>query len=196
MLFEGINEDVVRLAARAFSVVDSIKRIRTPELNFCAEKTTTKHQQWCPPGKGWVKINVDAAMDKENMLVGLGVVIRNSRGKVTTAAIKTEKNDGNVERAEASAAMWGLHVPFKAGAVSVDLKSDLKGVIELINNKMGTLTKTFWVIFDILETKKSFQNFKAQHVPRSCNIVVHSMAKLCVYSLLDPIRFKYNSDQI
>ncbi|XP_024043213.1 uncharacterized protein LOC112099916 [Citrus clementina] len=122
-------------------------------------------------------------MDKDNMLVGLGLVIRNSRGEVTTTAVKTEKNDGNVERAEASAALWGLQVAFKAGAVSVDLESDLKGVIELINNKMSTLTKTFWVIFDILETKKSFQNFKAQHVPRSCNIVAHSMAKLSLRKL-------------
>lgn len=123
MLFEGINEDPVRLVARAFSVADSIKRIRTPELNFCAEKAITKHQQWCPPGEGWVKINVDAAMDKENMLAGLGVVIRNSRGEVIAAAVKTEKNDGNVERAEASATLWGLQVALKAEAVSVDLES-------------------------------------------------------------------------
>ena len=42
MLFEGINEDLVRLVARAFSVANSIKRIRTPKLNSCAEKATIK----------------------------------------------------------------------------------------------------------------------------------------------------------
>ena len=42
----------MRLVARAFSVADSIKRIRTPELNFYDEKAITKHQQWCPPGEG------------------------------------------------------------------------------------------------------------------------------------------------
>ena len=55
-----------------------------------------------------MKINVDAAMDKENLLARLGVLIRNSRGEVIAAAVKIEKNDGNVERAEASAALWGL----------------------------------------------------------------------------------------
>ena len=54
-----------------------------------------------------MKINVDAAMDKKNMLVGLGVVIRNSREEDIVAAVKTEKNDGNVERAEVSTALWG-----------------------------------------------------------------------------------------
>lgn len=57
------------------------------------------------------------------MLAGLGVVIRNSRGEVIAAAVKTEKNDGNVERAEASATLWGLQVALKAEAVSVDLES-------------------------------------------------------------------------
>ena len=77
----------------------------------------------------------------------------------------------------------GLQVALKAGAASVDLESDSKDAIELINNKMCTLTETFWVIFDILETKKCFQNFKVQHVPRSCNIVAHSMAKLALRKL-------------
>ena len=108
MLFERINEDLVMLVARALSVADSIKRIRTPKLNFCIEKATIKQQQWCPLGEGWVKINVDAAMDKESMLAGLRVVIRNSRGVVIDAVVKTEKNDMNVEKAEASVALWGI----------------------------------------------------------------------------------------
>ena len=39
------------------------------------------------------------------------------------------------------------------------------------------------MIFDILETKKSFQNFKAQHVPRSYNVSAHSLAKLALRKL-------------
>lgn len=85
MLFKGINEDPVRLVARAFSVT---------------------------------------AMDKDKRLAGLGVVIRNPKGGVIAAAVKTEKTDGNVERAEASAALWGLQVTLKTEAVSVVLESD------------------------------------------------------------------------
>ncbi|KAH9657474.1 putative reverse transcriptase/RNA-dependent DNA polymerase [Citrus sinensis] len=177
-LFKGVNEDPVRLVARASSVADSIKRIKVPEEEFCAEMVTTKHQQWCPPEEGWIKINVNTAMDEENRLAGLGVVIRNFKGEIIAAAVKTKKNSENVEMAEAKAVLWGLQVAIMAEATQVIVESDSKGVIELITNKMGTLTEIFWVIFDILETKKSFQNFKTQHVPRSCNVSTHSLAKL------------------
>lgn len=73
-----------------------------------------------------------------------------------------------------------LQVALKAGAVSVILEFDSKGVIELINSKSSTLTEPFWVIFDILEAKRSFQNFKAQHVYRNCNSLAHSLAKLAL----------------
>lgn len=39
------------------------------------------------------------------------------------------------------------------------------------------------MIFDILETNKSFQNFKAQHISRNCNTLAHSMAKLALTKL-------------
>ena len=48
----------------------------------------------------------------------------------------------------------------KGEVVSVDLESDSKGVIELINNKMGTLTETFWVIFDIFGNQEEFSKFQ------------------------------------
>ena len=71
------------------------------------------------------------------------------------------KSTGDVEVDEAKAVLWGLQVAIKAGADSVIIESDSKGVIELINNKSGPPTEIFRVIFDILEAKRSFQNFKA-----------------------------------
>lgn len=41
------------------------------------------------------------------------------------------------------------------------------------------------MIFDILESKRSFQNFKAQHVPRKFNTIAHDLAKLALRKL-DP----------
>lgn len=121
-------------------------------------------------------------MDGENQLAGLGAVIRNSHGEVVAAAVHTVKSAGDVEIAEAKAVLWGIQAAITAGAASVIIESDSKGVIELINNK-GTLTEIFLVIFDVLETKKSFQNFKAQHVSRSRNTLAHSMAKLALRKL-------------
>ena len=81
---------------------------------------------------------------------------------------------------EARAALWGIQAAMKAEASSIILESDSKRVVELINSKQSTLTELFWVIFDILEVKKSFQNFKAQHVGRTCNTLAHDLAKLAL----------------
>ncbi|PKU85130.1 hypothetical protein MA16_Dca021875 [Dendrobium catenatum] len=40
---------------------------------------------WCPPPSGWLKINVDGALQKSNV-GGIGIVIRDSMGKLIVAA--------------------------------------------------------------------------------------------------------------
>lgn len=115
-----------------------------------------------------------------NQLAGLGVVIRNNVGKAIASAVKTVKSTGDVEKDKAKAVLWGLQGAIKAGADSVIIESNSRGVTELINNKRGTLTEIFWVIFDILEAKRNFLNFKAQHVHRNCNTLAQSLAKLAL----------------
>ncbi|KAL9440285.1 hypothetical protein AB3S75_019028 [Citrus x aurantiifolia] len=139
-----------------------------------------QQNQWSPPSEDWVKVNVEAAMDEQNNIAGLGAVIRNHRGEVVAAAANIVKSYGDVEMSEAKAALWGIQVPIKAGASSILLESDSKRVTVLINSKRSTLTELFWVIFDILEAKKSFQNFKAQHVVRTCNTLAYDLTKLAL----------------
>lgn len=114
-----------------------------------------QQNKWSPPEEGWLKINVDAAIDGENRLADLGAVIRNHKGELVGAAVNTVKSLGDVEMNEARAVLWGMQAALKAGAISVVLESNSKGVIELINNKRGFLTEIFWVIFDILESRST-----------------------------------------
>lgn len=140
MLFNGRHEDPVRLVARAAAVADSIKRIQQPEANFLAVPTLMQQNKWSLPEEGWLKINVDAAIDGENRLAGLWAAIRNHKGELVGATVNTVKSLGDVEMNEARVVLWGMQAAFKAGAISIVLESDSKGVIELINNKRGSLT--------------------------------------------------------
>lgn len=119
-------------------------------------------------------------MDGENWLAGLGAVI-SSKKEFVAAAVSTVNSVGDVEMAEAKAVLWGMQAAITAGAASVIIESDSKGVVQPINNNnKGTLTEIFWVILDILELNKNFQNFKAQHVFRRSHILAHFMAKLAL----------------
>ena len=81
-------------------------------------------QGWCkqhPSPRNAFKIDVDAAIDKQNQLVRLGVVIRDSNSKIIGTAVKTSQLWKDVAYAEAEAMKWGLEVA--------------KEVADLVNNK-------------------------------------------------------------
>ena len=82
--------------------------------------------------------------------------------------------------AEAVATEWGLQVASSIGVTNGVVESDSLEVIELVNTRSGNMSEIFWVISKILEKKKTFQNFKTQHVLRICNGIAHALAKLAL----------------
>lgn len=85
--------------------------------------------------------------------------------------------------AEAAAMEWGMQVAAKVGGKSVLVESDSHELVELVNKIIRSMSEIAWVIFEILEKKNDFQNFKAQHTPRLCNGIAHSLAKLALQKM-------------
>ncbi|KAL9448618.1 hypothetical protein AB3S75_015991 [Citrus x aurantiifolia] len=162
-LFEGKQEAPARLVARAESVVESFKNARQYNGLRPDQRKDGKENQGHPLPNGWLKVNIDAAMNAEKQVARLRVVIRDWNKNCIAAAINTSRYFGNVAMAEAAAMEWGLQVALRVGGTSVLLESDCHEVVELINNKDSSMAEIIWVISEILEIKKSFQNFKAQH---------------------------------
>ena len=179
-LFEGKKENSTRAVARAESVIESFRKVKQPETNYVASQRAGEQKQWCPPPRDWLKINVDTAVDAEKQVTGLGVVIRDSDGKCKAAAVKTSKFFGSVVMAEAAAMEWGLQVASSIGVTNGVVESDSLEVVELVNKKSTNMSEVFWVISEILEKQKTFQNFKAQHVLRTWNGIAHALAKLAL----------------
>ncbi|KAH9684606.1 putative reverse transcriptase/RNA-dependent DNA polymerase [Citrus sinensis] len=112
-----------------------------PQLNANIEGTLRagEQKQWCPPPRDWLKINVDAAVDAEKQVTGLGVVIRDSEGKCKVAAVKTSKFFESVVMAEAAAMEWGLQVTSSIGVTNGVVESNSLEVVELINKKSSNM---------------------------------------------------------
>lgn len=62
--------------------------------------------KWSPPETGWIKINVDTAVNNKDNRVGLGVVACNESSAVLFAASRTIRPYIDVERAEIEAFVW------------------------------------------------------------------------------------------
>lgn len=123
-LFEGRKDDPISLMARAESIVEAFRNSRKPLENFQARKEDDKANQWCPPPKGWLKVNVDAAVDGKKQVAGLGVVVRDWKSNCIATAIKTSRFFGSVSMAEAAAMDWGMQVAARVGGKSVLIESD------------------------------------------------------------------------
>ncbi|KAL9440996.1 hypothetical protein AB3S75_019634 [Citrus x aurantiifolia] len=132
-IFKNKKEDFQLSVARAEAIVQSYKRIQMPQLQAISYQNLASHKHWkCLPA-GWFKVNVDAAIKIDNQRVGLGIVIRNSEGKLITAAIKPTKWLDSVDYAEAEATRFGLEVAESAGCLPLIVETDSKEVTDLVS---------------------------------------------------------------
>ena len=124
---------------------------------------------------------MDAAIDKNQQITGLGFVIKDSSQKTIAAAVRCIKSYEDTSFAEAEAAKWGLYIAQTARLSSVIIEFNSLEVVELINNRKSSRTEIYWPIYDIISSsKKDFQVVKCQHVLRACNIIAHSLAKRAI----------------
>ncbi|XP_024046567.1 uncharacterized protein LOC112497228 [Citrus sinensis] len=139
-------------------------------------------QIWTPPPNNKVKVNVDAAVKEDRKSAGLGVVIRNHRGQVLAAAVKSMNFQGNIAIAEAYAIKWGMEVAKDLSLSSVIIETDCKNVADLANKKVSNMTEIWWTMSDIHKSTQDFQLISFQHVLRKCNGFAHFLAKRALCS--------------
>ncbi|KAJ4702817.1 Ribonuclease H-like domain containing protein [Melia azedarach] len=126
---------------------------------------------------GWLKLNVDAAVYKSNNKAGIGAVIKNSDGKLTAAAVKTTSYKGDVEIAEAEAIIFGVEVALEARLSPIIIESNSLNIVNMVNKKLHSSSEVCWLISDIQDTLVKNEKFVVSHIPGSCNVVAHNLAK-------------------
>lgn len=88
-IFVGHDGDPVSVARRFNNMVHDYKRYNTIAV-VPQQPTFLRKQSWRPPLDGWVKVNFDAYV-ADNAIRGLGVVVRDSSGKLLIAGVRRIK---------------------------------------------------------------------------------------------------------
>ena len=80
---------------------------------------------------------------------------------MSAGAIKLSKFNGDVAFVEAEAMEWGIQIAEKTGARCLIVEPDSQEVVNLVNNKQGSICEIFWVIIEIqnLDLVMSFPIF-------------------------------------
>lgn len=108
LIFEEKQEDSQSAVAREEAIVESYKRIKCSNVQALSKIHRKKQQTWISPPEAWYKVNGHAAIKISDQQAGLGAVIRNSRGKIVAAAVKSVIYRGNVTSMEAEAVLFGI----------------------------------------------------------------------------------------
>ncbi|XP_042944784.1 uncharacterized protein LOC122278665 [Carya illinoinensis] len=133
--------------------------------------------KWQPPPVGSLKLNVDGATFSDQCRSGIGVVLRDDKGKVTFAASKPEDAIADPMEIELIAILRGIQLCIPLGIVELQIESDALLVIEEL--KKDGKSSTLWssLIHEIKTLLSSFPAWSIQYRGRESNGVAHNLAK-------------------
>ena len=140
----------------------------------------SENKNWKLPPKNWIKVNVDAAVKMSDLQAGLGVVIRDSSGKIVSAAVQRIYFRGNLACMEAEAVLFGIQAAHQAKCVPFSIESNSLKVVDLSKNRKRSMAEISWTIKEIQTSLKNQSQSSIQFVPRLCNSIAHSIGKVAL----------------
>ncbi|KAL5847673.1 hypothetical protein ACOSQ3_011197 [Xanthoceras sorbifolium] len=145
------------------------------------------HMHWQPPPVGVFSVNTDAAIRTHLVKIGLGVIIRNSVGKVLACCCSCLNIICSPPIAEALAMIRGLHLAEDLLLLPASLNPDALSVINLIYSAWVPASELGLLISDILELFLNPSFHGVNFIPRSANFVAHDLANFA---------FSFSTEQI
>ncbi|XP_071912212.1 uncharacterized protein [Coffea arabica] len=137
-------------------------------------------QWWEPPKEGTMMINTDAAISAKMVRSGLGIIARNWQGVIVKAKGITDRRKGDAAREETLAIRNALEMAQGAGWTNIEVQSDCKYIVSLINTDNVQEGRLQTLLEDIDVLKKRFESCNFSFVPRTANSCSHELAQFAV----------------
>ena len=169
------GKDVVRWATNCLEEYWS-----TNESEQSAPVVSTSVVSWLPPQTNWFKINVDGAVFASQKAVGLGVIIRDDRGRVEAAMSKKVLALLGALEAEAKVFEAGLLLARDIGIQDVILEGDSLVIFNALCEVSLPPSSVASIVIGMLDLCKVFWRIEFSHVKRKGNRAAHLLAKHAV----------------
>lgn len=92
---------------RAFDMLKDYQKANDLNTGTVNKRAGAK---WDPPPRGFLKINVEAAINKKVDIIGLGLIVRDSDGSVLLFAARSSWPVVEAERAEIAGFKWAANI--------------------------------------------------------------------------------------
>ena len=135
---------------------------------------------WLPPCANWFKINVDRVVFASQKAAGLGVIIRDDRGRVEVAISRKVLAPLGALEAKAKAFEAGLLLARDIGIQDVVLEGDSWVIYNALCEVSLPPSSVALIVIGMLDLCKAFRRIEFSHVKRKGNRSVHLLAKYAV----------------
>lgn len=172
-IFENIflePREVVCRSLRLFQDLRAHSNVKGKSL-----KKSDRNIAWIPPPQGLLKINSDVAVFGDGQ-VGLGFVIRNSRGDVMMSGVKRCKADGDSTLLEALALRFAMRQAIDGGLHRLMIETDSEILANSLRDGRRNDSVASMIMEDIWDLANEIGCTQFLYVKREANSLAHNIA--------------------
>jgi hypothetical protein len=168
----------------------------TPSINVVETQV-----KWRPPPFGCYKLNWDVALDFQNKLMGIGVVVRDHQGEIMAALRRRVTCSPAPIQAESAGALAAAEFSRDLGLQDLILEGDSISVVNALRSSNPNWSPHGQIIEDACGILFSRRSWEVLHVKRGANMAAHTLAKdallkpqeevwieecpTCIFSIID-----------
>ena len=135
-----------------------------------------RFKSWHSPLGAWVKINFNANVSVGNCR-GLGVVFRDSGGKLLMAGVHRVNSLWSLEVCEAAAALYGMELAVRFGYHIVHLEGDSMNVVRSIDQRVEGHSPIHFFYDQLCFFVSKTDGFCCNFVARKGNSLAHTIVR-------------------
>jgi ribonuclease HI len=125
-------------------------------------------------------VNWDAVVDGKQRRIGIGVIVRNHKGRATAMISETVEYIHNPVTAEALAARRAVEFGQSLGIRKIILEGDAKQIVQALRSSDGGRCSYGLIIEDMQQLVRRFQEYAVHFVRQEANGEAHKLAKLAL----------------
>jgi hypothetical protein len=150
---------------------------------YTQAQLTRTPNRWCAPPIGSVKANWDVVIDKYYGGIGIGVVVRDSKGDIVVARSLTKYGFVEPLAGEIMAACVAVSLCLEMQGQVIIFEGDALQVVIAVNSEEQNWSRNGHLIGDMTMLLQSIPQYRCCHV--YANNASHNLAKVAIYQIID-----------
>ncbi|KAF5450671.1 hypothetical protein F2P56_031001 [Juglans regia] len=180
-VFENVFSSPAQVYEGAIHSLDGFRNaLKCKKANSSGGCPVSVIKQWKKPEDGWLKANFDAAIDEQNGIVGLWIIIRNNKREVMAAYSEPQRMKTKAVVVEAIALRRTIEVCKEMGFNKVIFEGDALVIINTVKENVMCWTWYGQVVEDVKSSLKELLHWKILFVRRDGNMIAHRLAKFAL----------------